>query len=56
MYIDNKLVVKNYYVCSIGKLNVDGEVHTVSIGVLGKVFMLSKFNEKDVIQEQSLNI
>ena len=57
MYIDNKLVVKNYFVCSVGELKHKEEMHTISIGVLGQVFVLARYNDKkNAIQEQSFNI
>ena len=36
--IDKKLSVDNYFLFSVGKINLDGETKVISIGVLNHVF------------------
>ena len=38
--IEQKLIVHNYFVCSIGTINTDEGSKTLSIGLLGHVFPL----------------
>ena len=40
--IDNRLEVKNYFVCSFGQLAREEGMETVSVGILGHVFTISK--------------
>ncbi len=40
--LDNMLQVDNYFVCSVGRINYDGEKHTISIGILNHVFTPSR--------------
>lgn len=40
--LDNKLEVKNCFVCSIGKIETSEGINTVSLGILGHVFTTSK--------------
>lgn len=39
--VEYSLDVKNYVVCSVGKMDIDGKSVTVSFGILGHVFPLS---------------
>jgi len=48
MLLQDKLTVKNYGVCSIGKLEVREKSSTVSVGILNTVFTVSF----DKIQKQ----
>ncbi len=52
LFVDNSLVVDNYYVCSIGKIEYDGQLRTVSVGVFGHVFTLSEEALKAAVQEE----
>ena len=38
--VEQKLMVKNYFVCSLGQVNTDNGVKTLSVGLLGHVFTL----------------
>lgn len=40
--VDNQLLVKNYFVCSIGYMRDNEENQIVSVGILGHVFSSSK--------------
>ena len=40
--INQKLMVDNYFVCSIGRFNYEGEECIVSVGVLNHIFTKSK--------------
>ncbi len=42
MALDSKLEVKNCFVCSIGQVETEDGVNTVSVGILGHVFTTSK--------------
>jgi len=43
MYLDNRLVVKDRFLCSVGELqNLSGEVKQVSFGIFGHVFPTNK--------------
>ena len=44
--LENNVNVANYFVCSVGKMTYDGDVKTVSFGILGHVFTIDK---KDVV-------
>lgn len=46
--IDKQLIVDNYFVCSIGRFNYDGEENIVSLGVLNHIFTKS---EEDLLRE-----
>lgn len=46
--IDKQLIVDNYFVCSIGRFNYDGEKNIVSLGVLNHIFTMS---EEDLLRE-----
>lgn len=47
-YIDKHLIVDNYFVCSVGRLNDAGEEKIVSLGVLNHIFIMS---EEDLLRE-----
>lgn len=50
-FIDSKLTVENYFVCSIGKITPpDGDAQTVSVGVFGHVFTFGKDDIKKAIK------
>lgn len=46
--IDKHLIVDNYFVCSIGRFNYDGEENIVSLGILNHIFTKS---EEDLLRE-----
>lgn len=41
--VDQNLEVKSLYVCSMGKMTIDGQTSLVSIGVFNHVFLLNDF-------------
>lgn len=41
--VDQNLYVENYYVCSIGKMTLDGQTYPVSLGLFNHVFLLNDF-------------
>lgn len=43
---DNLITVDNYFVCSVGKVNLDGRDRIVSVGLLGHIFTTDKENLK----------
>ena len=48
--LENRLTVKNYFVCSIGEIkDLDGEDQRVSVGVFGHVFTEDKEQLKEAI-------
>jgi len=52
-YLGGSLSVHNYFVCSIGSMTIDGEKHTVSVGVFGHVFTFSKEDLDKAMEELS---
>ena len=51
--LDNRLTVKNYFVCSVGEIkDLDGVYQKVSVGVFGHVFTGDKEQLKDAIKGQ----
>ena len=44
-FISQNLEVESYYVCSIGKMTLDGQTHPVSLGLFNHVFLLIDFND-----------
>lgn len=48
MIVDQNLEVESYYVCSMGKMTIDGQTSPVSIGVFNHVFLLNDFDFEDV--------
>ena len=49
---EQKLIVRNYFVCSVGQFNTDEGPKTVSVGVLGHVFtLLSSETMKESIKD-----
>ncbi len=46
--INQKLMVDNYFVCSIGRFNYEGEERIVSVGVLNHIFTKS---EEELLDE-----
>ena len=46
--VDQNLEVESYYVCSMGKMTIDGQTSPVSIGVFNHVFLLNDFDFEDV--------
>lgn len=49
--VDKKMVVDNYFVCSIGRIPFDGKDNIVSVGVLNHVFTLSEEDLKQKLKE-----
>ena len=51
--VENMLIMKNYFVCNVGKVTYDDETYPLTIGVFGHVFVttdyldeIQKANEK----------
>lgn len=51
--IDHLLQVDNYGICSIGKINIDGQEKIISVGILTHVFTIDK---QDIEQEISKRV
>ncbi len=51
MGIDNLLEVKNCFVCSIGQIQHEDGNETISVGILGHVFTVSKEHFSEVFDE-----
>ena len=52
VYLDSKLEIDNYVVCSVGKVRIDGESTTLSFGILNQVFTFRKENIKEAMSEE----
>lgn len=50
-FLDNRLVVHNYVVCSVGEVSFNGKKKRVSFGVLNNVFTFSEKDLKDALSE-----
>ena len=49
-YFDNRLVVKDRVICSVGEIqNLSGEVKKVSFGIFGHVFPLNKEELREAV-------
>ena len=49
-YLDNRLVVKDRFLCSVGEIqNLKGEVKKVSFGLFGHVFPLNKDDMREAV-------
>ena len=49
-YLDNRLVVKDRFLCSVGEIqNLKGEVKKVSFGLFGHVFPLNKDELREAV-------
>ena len=49
-YLDNRLVVKDRFICSTGEIqNLSGEVKKVSFGIFGHVFPLNKKELREAV-------
>ena len=49
-YLDNRLVVKDRFICSTGEIqNLKGEVKKVSFGIFGHVFPLNKEDLREAL-------
>lgn len=53
--LDQKLQVKNYFVCSVGQITIEGETKTLSIGLLNHVFTFDKDKLKDSFNKTNNN-
>ena len=51
MVIDQKLMVDNYFVCSIGRIIFDGEEKVVSVGFFNHVFTMPEDKLKEELQK-----
>ncbi|MCF0209985.1 MAG: DUF4359 domain-containing protein [Bacteroidales bacterium] len=51
-YVDAQLEVKNYYIFSLGKMKIDGEDKTVSVGLFNQVFTASEDGIKEKLKEK----
>ncbi len=52
VYLDSKLEIDNYVVCSVGKVRMDGETTTLSFGILNQVFTFSKETMKEAMSKE----
>lgn len=50
-FLDNRLTVDNYVVCSIGKIKLDDKTKTVSFGILNNVFTMSEEDVKENLKK-----
>ena len=50
-YYGKLLVVKNYFVVSVGRIDYDGQERIASIGVFGHVFTVDKEDIVKVLQQ-----
>ena len=50
--VDNLLTVDNYVVCSVGKMNFNGEDKVVSVGLFGHVFTVNQETVTDAAEQQ----
>ena len=49
-YLDNRLVIKDRFLCSVGEIqNLKGETKKVSLGLFGHVFPLNKDDLKEAL-------
>lgn len=46
VYLDSKLEIDNYVVCSVGKVRMDGETTTLSFGILNPGLHLQQGNHE----------
>ena len=51
MIVDQNLEVESYYVCSIGKMTLDGQTYPVSLGLFNHVFLLNDFNDFEDVKK-----
>lgn len=51
MLIDQKLMVDNYFVCSIGRVLLDGEEKVVSVGCFNHVFTMPEDKLKEELKK-----
>ena len=42
----NQMEVKDYFVCNVGRVTYDGTTYPLTIGVFGKVFMLTDYRKE----------
>ncbi len=49
--VDQNLEVESYYVCSIGKMTLDGQTYPVSLGLFNHVFLLKDFDSFEDIKK-----
>ena len=55
-YLDNRLVVKDRFICSVGEIqNLKGEVKKVSLGLFGHVFPLNKQDLREALGSSGSN-
>lgn len=54
--VDNLVTVDNYIVCSVGKVNYDGEDHIVSVGVFGHIFTTDQTHVEEAARKYYLGI
>ena len=52
LYVANNLTLKNYFVCNVGQLKTNEGVKTVSLGVLGHVFVFGKEQLKEKMEDK----
>ncbi len=49
--VDQNLKVESYYVCSIGKMTLDGQTYPVSLGLFNHVFLLNDFEDFENVKK-----
>ncbi len=55
-YLDNRLVVKDRFICSVGEIqDLKGEVKKVSLGLFGHVFPLNKKDLREALGASGSN-
>ena len=42
----DQMEVKDYFVCNVGRVTFDGTTYPLTVGVFGKVFMLSDYQKE----------
>ena len=42
----NQMEVKDYFVCNVGRITYNGSTYPLTVGVFGKVFMLTDYKDE----------
>ena len=51
MALEAKLEYNNYVFCSLGKIEYEGEMKTISVGVLNQIFTFSEEDLENIIEK-----
>ena len=51
MALEAKLEYNNYVFCSLGKIKYEGEMKTISVGVLNQIFTFSEEDLENIIEK-----